>query len=144
MAFSFSGLPLHQLVELYRCCVYLVKDYINVGIGFIHLAVGTNGSIWCLVPTLPLGLVNYGCGQALEQFAIASPTFLGHVVYPSKQLLASLIKPKQDSKGWRKIQRPLANMATGHATKKRRINQRREKHGLLAIVKVAVAGWMDC
>jgi hypothetical protein len=108
---------------------------------WIHSDVGTRASG---AKFAACKFASYGCGQALEQFAIASPTFLGHVVYPSKQLLASLIKPKQDSKGWRKIQRPLANMATGHATKKRRINQRREKHGLLAIVKVAVAGWMDC
>jgi hypothetical protein len=32
-----------------------------------------------LVSTLPL-VSYYGFGQALEQFAIASPTFLGHVV----------------------------------------------------------------
>jgi hypothetical protein len=38
-------------------------------------------SIWSylLVSTLPL-VSYYGFGQALEQFAIASPTFLGHVV----------------------------------------------------------------
>jgi hypothetical protein len=29
-------------------------------------------------PSWPLA--SYGCGQALEQLAIASPTFLGHVV----------------------------------------------------------------
>ena len=84
-------------------------------------------------------LVNsYGCGHALEQFAIALPTFLGHVVYVSKQLLASLMKPKQASKGWRNIQRPLAKPATGQATKTRRSSHRRAKHGLLAIV---VVGW---
>jgi hypothetical protein len=53
------------------------------------------------------------------------------------------MKPKQASKGWRKIQRPLANPATGHAIKTRRISQRRAKHGLLAIVVFGMDGWMD-
>jgi hypothetical protein len=49
------------------------------------------------------------------------------------------MKPKQASNGWRKIQRPLAKPATGQATKKRRISQRRAKHGLFAIV--VEVGW---
>lgn len=54
----------------------------------------------------------YGTGQLESQSARACPTLRGHVIYPSKQLLASLMKPKQASKGCKKIHRPDANLSS--------------------------------
>jgi hypothetical protein len=51
-----------------------------------------------------------------------------------------LRKPKQASKGWRKIHRPEAKKATGQATKMRRRIQRRAKQGLPAILTKSLEG----
>jgi len=51
----------------------------------------------------------------------------------SRQELASLMKPKQASKGWRKMKRPDANPAANHAMKRTMIH-RRAKQGFPAMI----------
>jgi hypothetical protein len=62
----------------------------------------------------------YGDGQFDWQFLIALPQSLGHDTNLSKKSLQSLTHGKHASNGWRKIQMPEHNPATGQAIKIKR------------------------
>lgn len=66
--------------------------------------------------------VFYGCGQLLLQLTIAEPTSRGHFTNFSKNELQSLKIGQQASSGSSSSQKGVHRKASGHATKKRRIN----------------------
>jgi hypothetical protein len=78
-------------------------------------------------------IMDHGAGQVELQSRIATPTFRGHVIYDSRQLLQSLMTGKQASKGCRKIQSPEANPALNQA-KGRMMIHRSAKIGFPAMV----------